>query len=360
MKKLICIALCILMLVPFTAGASAAQSKTGTLKMLAYDVSGRPLVGDFQGSVFTTTNDRAAKIGALLNSTDVDFIGVEEDFNGHKYLAAEMTNSPYRSANSGGLAQGQGINAFSGHKLYNIERVRWNKEFGYLSGSTDALSNKGFIYSLMELEEGVYVNVITLHCDAGYEPLSVAARRDNFIQLADYIRTNLNDGRALIVLGDFNFKFKRNLKDDIVTNLMEPTGLRDVWADVYNNGITDFDNPAFNHDVEGDDLDRVLYRSGDYMTLEPVSKTVPSLTGENGERYTDHNPMLTEFRYTLTGSEPVPEKLTAPEKENEALLNIKEAGWAALRFVQLLFGLVTELPYLIYQGIELLINGKMP
>ena len=358
MKKVLCIILSALIMLPL-AVTSSAESGSGTLKMIAYNVSGIPLVGNFQGSVYTSTNDRAAKIGALLNGVDADFIGVEEDFNGHKYLAAQMENYPYRSANSGGLAQGQGLNAFSKHKLYNFERVNWNKEFGNLSGSTDALSNKGFIYCLMELEPGVYINVITLHCDAGYEPLSVACRRDNFKQLAEYINKNLNDGRALIVLGDFNFKFKRNLKDDIVTNLMEPTGLKDVWAEVYNNGITDFNDPGFDHEVEGDDLDRVLYRSGDYMTLEPVSKTVPPLTGENGEKYTDHNPMLTEFNYTVTGSEAVPENLTEPEEENEFLLNLKEIGWAAVRFVQLIFGLL-ELPYLIAQGIELLINGKMP
>ena len=96
MKKVLCLILSVLMIIPFSFISSAQDGKTGTLKMLAYNVSGIPLVGDFQGSVFTTTNDRAAKIGALLNSTDVDFIGVEEDFNGHKYLAAEMTDYPYR------------------------------------------------------------------------------------------------------------------------------------------------------------------------------------------------------------------------------------------------------------------------
>ncbi len=359
MKKTLCIILAVLMLLTSAAVSASAESSGGTLKMLAYNVSGIPLVGDFQGSVVTSTNDRAAKIGKLLNSTDADFIGVEEDFNGHKYLAAEMTAFPYKSPNSGGVAQGQGLNIFSVHKLYNLDRVKWNMEFGYLSGSTDALSNKGFIYSLMELEEGVYVNVITLHCDAGYEPISVMARRDNFRQLAEYINKNLNDGRALIVLGDFNFKFKRNLKDDIVTNLMEPTGLKDVWAELENNGITDFSDPDFNRDSQGDALDRVLYRSGDYMKLEPVSKTIPQLKGENGERYTDHPPMLAEFNYTLTGKESVPEKLTEPAQENEALLNLKEIGWTAVRFIQLIFGLL-EIPYLIYQGIELLVNGKMP
>lgn len=360
MKKLLSLLLAALMLLPLGATAFAAEAPvSGTLRMLAYNVSGIPLIGDFQGSVFTTTNDRAAKIGRLLNGTEADFISVEEDFNGHPYLAKEMTNYPYQSATSGGLVQGQGLNIFSGHPLYNLDRVNWETEFGTLSGSADKLANKGFIYSLMELAPGVYINVITLHCDAGYEPLSVRARRDNFRQLAEYINDNLNDGRALIVQGDFNFKFKRELADDIVANLMTPTGLRDVWADLACGGVTDVNDPAFDREAEGDDLDRVLYRSGDYLTLTPVSKTVPPLTGENGERYTDHNPMLTEFSYTCTGSEPVPQQLTPPAPANEALLTVREIGWTFVRLIQVLFGLA-ELPYLIVQGIELLINGKMP
>ncbi len=345
-----------LKLVP--AAAETQQKESGTLKMLAYNVSGIPLIGDFQGSTFTTTNDRAKKLGKLLNGTDVDFISVEEDFNGHEYLAAEMSNYPYRSYTSGGLAQGQGLNVFSGHKLYNIDRVKWNFEYGTVSGSCDALSNKGFLYSLMEFAPGVYINVITVHCDAGYEPLSVKARSTNFKQLAKYINENLNDGRALIVQGDFNFKFKRNLKDDLVKNLLAPTGLKDVWAEVYNNGITDPGYPDFCRDVDGDDLDRVLYRSGTNLTLEPVAKTVPELTGPNGERYTDHNPMLTEFTYTCSGKEDTPKDLTVPTPENKALLTFKEALWTVVRILQAVIGVI-ELPYLIGQGVELLINGKM-
>ena len=346
MKKTISIILCAAMLFACAAVPASAVGNRGTLKMLAYNVSGIPIVGDFQGSVFTTTNERAAIIGRLLNDTGADFIGVEEDFNGHKYLAAEMTSYPYKSPNSGGVAQGQGLNIFSSHRLYNLDRVRWDSEFGSLSGRNDALSNKGFIYSLMELEEGVYINVITLHSDAGKDPLSVAARRDNFRQLAEYINTNLNDGRALIVLGDFNFSFRRNLDDDIVTNLMEPTGLKDVWAEVYNGGLTDYSDPAFDRNSQGDSVDRTLYRSGKYTELVPVSKTIPPLTGENGERYTDHAPMLTEFTYTVTGSGSVPARLEEPAEISEALLNLKEAAWTALRLLQIIIGFI-EIPYLI-------------
>ena len=359
MKKVLCILLSCLLLWPVCVPAYAAETQTGTLKMLAYNVSGIPVVGDFQGTSFTTTAQRASLIGKLLNGAGVDFIGTEEDFNGADILAAEMTNYPYRSFTSGGLAQGQGLNVYSVHPLYNIDRVQWKCEFGTVSGSMDALSNKGFIYALMELAPGVYVNVINVHMDAGYEPLSVKARANNFRQLADDINANLNDGRALIVQGDFNFKFKRELADDIVSNLIAPTGLKDVWAEVYNNGIYDTSDPAYNRDAAGDDLDRILYRSGDYMTLTPVSKTAPDFTGENGARYTDHDPMLTEFSYVLTGSEPVPADLRTPAAENSALLKVKEALWALLRVMQALLGII-ELPYLIYQGVDIVANGKMP
>lgn len=358
MKKTLCLLLCLLLVLPFGVYAAAEDTKTGTLRMLAYNVSGIPLIGDFQGSVFTTTADRASKLGALLNETDADFISVEEDFNGHEKLAANMTTFPYRSFTSGGLLLGQGLNVFSRHKLYNLQRVNWLEEYGTLSGASDALANKGFLYALMELEDGVFIHVITLHCDAGYDRLSVLARQDNFRQLSAWIEENLNDGRALIVQGDFNFKFKRLLQDDLVANLLESAGLQDVWA-LLSGGITDPNHPDFPWDEPGDELDRVIFRSGTNVKLEPVSKTVPPLTGPNGERYTDHDPMLTEFRYTITGQDPLPETLQEPEAQSSLLLTLKEIALVPVRLLQVVLGLL-ELPYLIGQGIDMLIRGKMP
>ncbi len=336
-----------------------SEDYTGTLDMLAYNVSGIPLVGNFQGTVYTNTNERGKLIGSLLNGTEVDFIGVEEDFNAHPYLAAEMNNYPYRSAHSGGLSTGQGLNVFSCHKLYNIERVNWNIEYGSISGSMDALANKGFIYSLMELEEGVYINVIVVHMDAGYDLFSRYARADNMRQLANYINEKLDDGRALIVLGDFNFKFKRRLSDDMYNNLILPTGLKDLWAELYNDGIYDADDENFKED-DRDTLDRVLYRSGSYVSLDPVARLSPSLTGENGERYTDHLPMIGRFIYKVNAQEPVPENLVeADDSVDGFVAAVKEIFMTFVRIIQAIAGLI-ELPYLAAQGVAEIVNGKMP
>ncbi|MCH5198131.1 MAG: hypothetical protein J1E34_04405 [Oscillospiraceae bacterium] len=359
MKKILCVFLSLLFIMPLGVSAHAESTEEGELKFVAYNVSGIPLVGDFQGSGFTTTKQRATLIGQYLNSLEVDFIGTEEDFNAHKYLAAEMENYPYRSYTSGGLAQGQGLNIFSGHRIYNLDRVIWNTEYGTISGSMDAISNKGFIYCLMELKEGVYIDVITVHMDAGFDRLSVEARADNFKQLAAYINENLDSGRALVVLGDFNYKFLRRLNDDIYNNLLLPTGLKDVWAEVYNGGSYDANADDFNYDLSGDSLDRALFRSGSYMTLTPVSKELLTFETESGKTVTDHDPMLIEFNYTLTGSEPVPEILAEPEAEDELILTLKEFVWMFVRLFQVILGL-TELPYLIGQGIDILLHGNMP
>ena len=86
---------------------------------------------------------------------------------------------------------------------------------------------------------------------------------------------------------------------------------------------------------------------------------IRELNAPDGERYTDHNPMLTEFSYTRTGSLAAPETLTEPTAPNKALLTVKEILWTVVRVFQVVIGLV-ELPYLIVQGVDLLINGKMP
>ncbi len=335
------------------------EDYSGTLDMLAYNVSGIPVVGNFQGTVYTNTNDRGKLIGGLLNGTDVDFIGVEEDFNAHPYLAAEMSNYPYRSAHSGGLSTGQGLNVFSRHKLYNIERVNWNIEYGTISGSMDALANKGFIYSLMELEEGVYIDVIVVHMDAGYDLFSRYARADNMRQLANYINEKHDDGRALIVLGDFNFKFKRRLSDDMYNNLILPTGLKDLWAELYNDGIYDADDENFKED-DRDTLDRVLYRSGSYVSLDPVARLSPALTGENGERYTDHLPMIGRLNYTVNEKESVPDNIVEADDSVDGFVSaVKEILMAFVRLIQAIAGLI-ELPYLAVQGVAEIVNGKMP
>ena len=191
-------------------------------------------------------------------------------------------------------------------------------------------------------------------CDDGY----FAESAGNFRQLADYINENLNDGRALIVQGDFNYKFKRRLKDDLYGNLLKPTGLRDVWAELENGGLYDQSAPGFKLDDPGDSLDRILYRSGKDLKLTPKAKTVPELVGENGETYTDHEPMQTEFRYKRIGRLPAPVDPVEPHAEKVSDLVFREIGWVFARLGQAFIG-IAELPYLIYQGVEYLINGKM-
>ena len=64
------------------------------------------------------------------------------------------------------------------------------------------------MYGQYELEPGVFVDVYTLHTDAGDDSASYEARRDNMKQLANYINTYSN-GNAVIVMGDTNSRYTR-------------------------------------------------------------------------------------------------------------------------------------------------------
>lgn len=359
MKKLVSVLLCVLLVfggVSLTASADDGSASSGTLKFLSYNVSGLPVVGDFQGSVTTSTTERATKIGKLLNSREEDFIGVQEDFDAHAYLAKEMTSYPYQTYSDGTMTLGSGLNMFSGHKLYNIERVRWEKEYGVLSGSADNLSNKGFVFGTMELAEGVYIDVIVLHTDAGYDPLSVVARADNFRQLAKYVNS-INDGRAIVLLGDFNFRYNRDLADDMYNNLIVPTGLKDVWNELYNGGNYNYNHGSgWNPTTVGESFDRVLYKSGDNVTLEPQAISYPSILGANGERYTDHSPTEGTLSYTVTGKETVTAgEFTSPVAPDPVEMFGAEFVSVIYRLLQI-FTSLYELVYLAGQGIAILQN----
>ena len=101
---------------------------------------------------------------------------MQEDFNYHQGLADEMTNFPYKTYTSGSLPLGDGLNYFSKHPIYNVKRNGWDKCYGVWSGANDGLARKGFIYTVLEIEDGIYIDVITVHADAGKDKVCLRAQ----------------------------------------------------------------------------------------------------------------------------------------------------------------------------------------
>ncbi|KHD37314.1 hypothetical protein NL50_06985 [Clostridium acetobutylicum] len=184
---------------------------------------------------------------------------MEEDFAYHNDLIKYVT-SPYLTETSGNVPFGDGLNFISKYPFYDTDRVTWNKRYGTITDGSDQLTPKGFMYSQYEFEPGVYVDIYTLHADAGDDEGSYEARRDNIEQLAAYINEN-SKGNAVIVMGETN----RN---------------------------------SANFEV----VDKIIFRGSKSLTLDALSYRLEDtkFVDKSGKQLSDRYPIIAQFNYTKT------------------------------------------------------------
>lgn len=276
-----------------STSVKAAETKTFTV--LTYNVAGLP---EPLSSSKPATN--TPLISPILNGYDI--IAVQEDFAYHNQLIKSVTH-PYLTPTSGSVPGGDGMNFISKYPLYDYDRETWNKRSGVFDNGSDQLTPKGFMYAQYQLEPGVYVDIYTLHTDAGDDASSYAARCDNMTQIANYIKTYSN-GNAVIVMGDTNSRYTRK-QDNFETTLMQQCGLRDPWIDIIRKGSVPADGDALmdasnkngpNYEV----VDKVLYRSSKSVTLNALSYRIEDtkFVDSKGNQLSDHYPLTVQFQYT--------------------------------------------------------------
>lgn len=292
------------MCVPFAAAAEETESKT--LDVFCYNVAGLPDFSSFTGGDAKDVPGNQSAIGAYLNDNNLDIVAVQEDFGYHDNLTAPMTSYAYRTISTGSIPYGDGMNIFTKTMPINNEtRIGWNQLYGIIDDGADEFSSKGFMYTVIEIESGVYIDFINLHADAYGDAGSVAARTDNFKQLAAFIN-NLNTGRPLIVTGDFNTSLHADV-EHFYDNLIAACSLKDAWAEVCNGGsYTDFTYWAneygygwSNYWGKWDSVEHFLYRSGTGVTLD--AESFEYVTVKNGDvSASDHNACHAVFSYTVS------------------------------------------------------------
>lgn len=196
-------------------------STSGRLSLLTYNVAGLPqLVSHSDPEV------NVALISPLLNHYDVAL--VQEDFSYHSRLTARAGHAYRSEPMTHSLAlMADGLNWFSRFPFSWIHRVRWAQCNGYLGAASDCLADKGFSFGEMRLASGVTVDVYNLHAEAGGSVLDIDVRRDNFEQLADYLRSRSRD-HAIIVAGDTNLRMSVPADAETLERFLAVTGLRDA------------------------------------------------------------------------------------------------------------------------------------
>ncbi|NLO46281.1 MAG: hypothetical protein GX107_07295 [Clostridiales bacterium] len=323
----------------------SADADEKCVKVMSFNVSGIPVIGTFQGTKKIGGFKKSSAIGKILNKVDFDMIGVQEDFNFHQGLEDEMTLFPHRTYTSGSLPLGDGLNIFSKHPIYNVDRNNWDKLYGVLCGANDRLSKKGFVYTVAEIESGVFVDFIVLHADAGRDKHSVYARKDNFRQVTEFINSREHD-RPLIVIGDFNTAVSRQTSDDIYNNFIAPTGVKEVWAELHNNGRYVCGDEVWDNEA----IDKVFYKSAGGVAFEPSNIRHICLTDEEGLTYTDHRATCARLTYKVNKDELLPASAEMKKPEPfDVKQRSRDLSKALCSSVFLVFTHLHELLFLIHQ-----------
>ena len=315
LRALIAVVLCLIMAMSVLS-VTATANETKTLKILSYNVAGLPIDLD--------VHLKQAAIGKYINDSDYDIVAVQEDFTFHSYLDEQIKIYPYETNHTGSIPWGDGLNVYSKTKIYQEYREEWDMLSGVIDGGNDELTPKGFLYTVIELEDGVYLDLYTIHADAYGDAGSVAARTDNFRQLAEHINNRKID-RPVIVVGDFNaFLHQKTANSDtgVTKYMINGAGMKDGWVECHNNG--DYDDFSYYIDKYGagynstcgvwDSIERAMFKNGGGVELEITKLTYDVIEYDGMTELSDHPALNLEFTYTKTDD----------FKENEDDLTVKE------------------------------------
>ncbi|KAL5375164.1 hypothetical protein DPSP01_011371 [Paraphaeosphaeria sporulosa] len=286
----------LLSLVPLALSAAT----TGTFDAITFNVAGLPAILNPNGEGDKTNN--TATIGKLFAKYGTDFIHVQEDFNYHATLYAN-DNHPYRTATSGGVPFGSGLNTLSNFDWVDFERTKWATCSD--ASENDCLTPKGFTFMRAHVSEGVWVDLYNLHADAGTEDADNTARAANLRQVSDHI-TTYSDGNAVLVFGDTNSRYTR--ASDIPGIFTTANGMTDAWVQLAKGGVAPAagsnallcDNPSPNTTCEI--VDKMWYRGSPAFTLAATKFQYAGTQYLNadGTTLSDHDPVLVDFKWTVS------------------------------------------------------------
>ncbi len=260
--------------------APGEPTREGELLALTYNVHGLPPI---------VTNDdtpgRMELISPLLNGFDI--VGLQEDFE-DDYHAALVAEAEYptevRFAEPlPGRGYGSGLALLA--LLPELEHFFEHFEDceGYTDHASDCLASKGFQMIRLDLGHGLTLDVYNTHMEAGGSEDDDLARSTQTDQIIAAM-ARLSQGAAILFLGDTNCHGDDPEDAALIERLVAEIGLTDACDAL---GCP-----------EPGRIDRLMFRGGDDLTLEPVEWTVEEafFDGE-GVPLSDHDAISTRFAW---------------------------------------------------------------
>ena len=279
------------------------KAEKSTVKAVNFNVAGLPFAA-LQGEDVKGNQNVAGK---YLSENNFDIVAVQEDFGYHSNLVEGMSGFNYTTNHMGNIPGGDGLNIFTKNMpIYNENRVPWNEACGILSDGSDELTPKGFVYTVIDIGNGIYVDFYDLHADAYGGAGSVAARTSQFRQLAEFIKArSAENDRPVIVTGDFN-NYMHSHEDDgaLYKTLYLECGLKDAWVEFHNDG--DYFN-MYNWHITGlpawgnwDSVERFMYKSGGGVDLVVSDFRYTYVRDDSGKAVSDHAAAECDFTFIKT------------------------------------------------------------
>ncbi len=274
-----------------------------SIKAVNFNVAGLPF-GIFSGE---NVGANQKSVGKYLSENGFDIVAVQEDFDFHSNLVRSLSGFDYITNHTGGIPGGDGLNIFTkGMPVYNETRVPWNEAYGILSDGSDELTPKGFVYTVIDIGNGIYVDFYNLHADAYGGKGSIAARTSQFKQLAEFIQArSAENDRPVIVTGDFNNHIHTHEDDGaLYKTLYQQCGLKDAWIEYHNNG--DYFN-MYNWHITGlpawgnwDSVERFMYRPGGGVDVVVSDFRYVEVCDDEGKVISDHSSAECDFTFIKT------------------------------------------------------------
>lgn len=319
MKRALCCLLSLLLCCGFalTAAADADTTTEKTLNVISFNVDGLP-VPAFLSSTKRPAREATRLIAQQVNAADCDVLCAQEDFNFHGVLSREL-ELKNRTVTSGPAVIGDGLNIFSRYPIYNVRRVAWDAAYGVFDCGSDELTPKGILVCTVEIEDGVFIDVYTLHADAWEDDDSMLAKAAQFDQLKALIDDYSGMDRAVLLTGDFNTNYStfrdgykaghynvdlcQKLIDNFVSN-----GFRDAWIEANTAGNYEFtyaemrEKYGCDYPRTWDTLDHVYYRDGAgvQLTLTDAFYDDMDCDGMTWQGHlSDHAALRTSFKVSI-------------------------------------------------------------
>ena len=279
-----------------------SSAKT-VLKAVNLNVAGLP----FSALSGTDVAANQSLIASYLSQNNFDIAAVQEDFGYHQNLVKSLYGFEYMTNHTGSVPGGDGLNIFTKNMpVYNETRVTWKDASGILSDGSDELTPKGFVYTVIDIGNGIYVDFYNLHADAYGGAGSVAARTSQYKQLAEFIKArSAENNRPVIVAGDFNTSF--HVKEDnsaFYKTLYEQCGLKDAWVEYHNNGdyidMHEWYETGLSSWGNWDSVERFMYKSGGGVDIVVNDFRYVEVADENGKLASDHSAVECDFTFIKT------------------------------------------------------------